>query len=104
MMNALILKLNQLSEKLGTDQITAQGLFAQELDECITALQASLMLQVDIRTEFGIRRVYPSCELAQDVAALLRCKTFSRAQIQGLRKLGYEFIVNNPHSDLLGEV
>jgi hypothetical protein len=82
----------------------AGNTIAQQLDDCITELQAAMTMQVSVRTDFGVKRIYPACELSRVFAELLTCKSFTQFQIRHMRKLGYEFVVTAPHSELLGDL
>ena len=47
------------------------------------------IVQVEIRNVYGNRLLYPVNETAQKFATLLGVKTFNRAQVEGMKALGY---------------
>lgn len=44
---------------------------------------------VRIANNYGNRAVYPVCETAQKLAALVGCKTFTERVLKQIRDLGY---------------
>lgn len=50
-------------------------------------------ITVRIANNYGNRAVYPVCEVAQKLAALIGCKTFTDRAIAQIQDLGYNISV-----------
>ena len=51
-------------------------------------------LIVKKRQSYGRELIYPVCEHAQLFCRLLNCKTFSRDQIEQIKRLGFVFEID----------
>lgn len=50
-------------------------------------------LKVKIKTVYGNETIYPTCEKGELLASFKGQKTFTRKDVDTLKKLGYTFIV-----------
>lgn len=50
-------------------------------------------IQVEIKSNYGNRAVYPACDISRKLAALIGTKTFTDAAIEQIKGLGYIFNV-----------
>ncbi len=50
-------------------------------------------IQVEIKSNYGNRAVYPTCDISRKLAALIGTKTFTDAAIEQIKDLGYIFNV-----------
>lgn len=50
-------------------------------------------LTVRITNNYGNRAVYPVCDTAQKIAALIGAKTFTDAAQRQLKEIGFTFVV-----------
>lgn len=50
-------------------------------------------IQVEIKSNYGNRAVYPACDISRKLAALIGTKTFTDAAIAQIKGLGYIFNV-----------
>ncbi len=50
-------------------------------------------IQVEIKSNYGNRAVYPACDISRKLAALIGTKTFTDAAIEQIKALGYIFNV-----------
>ena len=55
---------------------------------------------VEIKSAYGEQRVYPVCEKAKIFAELIQQKTFTKADIERIKKLGVSIIVEQPEVKL----
>ena len=49
------------------------------------------ILKVQIKSQYGLTRVYPICEDAKIFCKMLKQETFTQADIDFLKALGYKF-------------
>jgi hypothetical protein len=49
-----------------------------------------MKIKIDIRTVYGTKKMYPACERSQLLCDLTGHKTFTSANIDTIKKLGYE--------------
>jgi hypothetical protein len=47
------------------------------------------VIEVTIVNQYGQERIYPQNELGRNIAAFARVKTFTRAQVDKLKEIGY---------------
>lgn len=52
--------------------------------------EGDMKIQVILRGKYGREDVYPSCEKAKLFCALLKQKTLTRIDVEGIKALGYE--------------
>lgn len=53
-------------------------------------------ITVEVRNNYGNEAIYPTCEAGKLMLELTGRKTFTRADIATLRKLGYEIVITQP--------
>jgi len=69
-----------------------QAFSRENLQRALGAEVASRIVEVEIRSVYGNNLLYPVNQVAKDFAELLGVKTFNRAQVEGMKKLGYEVL------------
>ena len=47
---------------------------------------------VNIKNVWGVERIYPACNVSNILIELMPTKTFSRDDLETIKKLGYEII------------
>lgn len=52
------------------------------------------IIKVNVRSIYGNETIYPSCEIAKGFAELLRQKTLTWLDIQVIKQIGYEVVVD----------
>lgn len=55
-----------------------------------------MKIKVRVSNNFGNRAVYPDCEVAHKLAALIGTKTFTERAIEQIKDLGYTIEVSTP--------
>ena len=53
-------------------------------------------ITVDIRSNYGVEAIYPTCEAGKLMLQLTGRKTFTRNDISVLKQLGYAIVVKQP--------
>jgi hypothetical protein len=54
-------------------------------------------IKVEIRSVFGVEKIYPACETAEGFCKLIGQKTLTEQNIQHIKALGYEVQVQSSH-------
>jgi hypothetical protein len=54
-----------------------------------------MKITVEIKTLYGKQHIYPVCERGQMVAELIGQKTLTEKQVECLKKMGYEILVQH---------
>ena len=47
---------------------------------------------VNIKNVWGVERIYPACDVSNILIDLMPTKTFSRDDLETIKKLGYEIV------------
>ena len=53
-------------------------------------------ITVDIRSNYGVEAIYPTCEAGKLVLQLTGRKTLTRADLDVLKRLGYAIVLKQP--------
>jgi hypothetical protein len=58
-------------------------------------------IKVEIKSVFGNKKIYPACEKAQGFCKLIGQKTLTDRDIDRIKELGYEVLVQSSHPTTL---
>lgn len=53
-------------------------------------------ITVDIRSNYGVEAIYPTCEAGKLMLQLTGRKTLTRADLDVLKRLGYAIVLKQP--------
>jgi len=53
-------------------------------------------IRISIKSVYGEDKIYPACEKAQAFADIAGTKTLTEQTLRGIRKLGYEIVIQSP--------
>lgn len=59
----------------------------------LTEVNEMNLVQVKVRDTYGVKRIYPACDIANILIRLTGQKTFSHENISAIRELGFKVIV-----------
>lgn len=54
-------------------------------------------IKVEIKSVFGVEKIYPACETAEGFCKLIGQKTLTERDINRIKALGYEVQVQSSH-------
>lgn len=54
-------------------------------------------IKVEIKSVFGVEKIYPACETAEGFCKLINQKTLTERDINCIKALGYEVQVQSSH-------
>ena len=55
-----------------------------------------MQITVKVKNVYGVDRIYPVCEKAKLFLQLTGCRTFSKFDIETIRRIGYEIVTETP--------
>jgi hypothetical protein len=58
-------------------------------------------IKVEIKSVFGVEKIYPACTTAESFCSLIGQKTLTERDIAIIKKLGYEVQVQSSHPSTL---